>query len=206
MHTSVLPAPGPYALQAGTVLPATLITEIDSDLPGDVLAQIARDVWDSEGEQHILIPKGSKLLGSYANRVTVGQDRLLVSWHRLIFPDGRSITLPALETKDVAGAAGVHDQVDRHTAAVFGTTALLSLISAGVQLSQPRGTYTPFGYAPSTGEIAAGAVGQQLAQAATEMLRRNLDVAPTIRIRPGTAFGVFLRTDLTFPGPYLAHR
>jgi len=201
IHTSVAPAPGPYALQAGTLIPGVLITEINSDLPGEVLAQVARDVFDSQSQRVVLIPKGSRLLGTYEDQVAVGQNRLVVAWTRVIFPDGRSITLPGLQTKDRAGAGGVADQVDNHGGKVIGTAALLSLISAGAQLSQPNGSYG-FGAYPSAGQVAAGAAGQQLSEVTAQLLRRNMDVRPTIRIRQGMPFNVFLSTDLTFPGPY----
>ena len=202
-RTSVKPAPGPYAIQAGTVIPAVLVTEINSDLPGQVLAQVAHDVYDSRSLRALLIPKGSRLLGTYADQVGVGQNRLLVAWSRVILPDGRSISLPGLETKDRTGAGGLHDQVDRHGGQVFGTAALLSLIGAGVQLSQPNGGYGALGSYPTAGQVAAGAVGQQLADVATQMLRRDLNVQPTIRIRQGMPFNVFLATDLVFAEPYV---
>lgn len=203
LRMSVDSSPGPYALQAGTMIPAVLVTEINSDLPGEILAQVARDVYDSQRQAALLIPKGSKLLGKYDNQVTVGEDRLLVAWTRVIFPDGRSVTLPGLQGKDAAGAGGLHDQVDQHHGHVLGTAALLSLIGAGAQLAQPNGGYGPYGSYPTPpGQIMAGAAGQQMAQVTTEMLRRSLDMRPTIRIRQGTPFNVFLNTDVVFPGPY----
>jgi type IV secretion system protein VirB10 len=180
-----------------------LITEINSDLPGQVLAQVSRDVYDSRSLTTLLVPKGSKLLGKYADQVGVGQNRLLVAWSRVILPDGRSIVLPGLETKDRTGAGGLHDQVDRHGGQVFGTAALLSLIGAGTQLSQPNGGYGALGSYPTAGQVAAGAVGQQLADVATQMLRRDLNVQPTIRIRQGMPFNVFIATDLVFSEPYV---
>jgi type IV secretory pathway VirB10-like protein len=204
VHTSVDSAPGPYALQEGTLIPAVFVTEVNSDLPGAVLAQVARDVYDSRTQRTVLIPAGSRLVGAYEHQLAVGQDRLLVAWTRVIFPDGRSITLPGLETKDAAGAGGVRDRVDRHTRQVFGTATLLSLVGAAVQLSQPNGGYGLLGAVPSAGQVAAGAAGQQLAQVATQMLQRNMDVQPTIRIRQGTTFNVFVSADLTFPAPYAA--
>ena len=201
LRTAVQPAPGPHTVQAGTVIPAVLLTEVNSDLPGDVLAQVARDVYDSQTQQTLLLPKGAKLLGRYHDQIGVGQNRLLLAWTRVLFPDGRSIALPGLPTTDPAGAGGVADQVDRHGNRVFGTAALLSLIGAGAQLSQPRGGYGPWG-TPSAGEVAAGAMGQQLAGVATQLLQRDLDVQPTIRIRQGMPFNVFLTADLTFPGAY----
>lgn len=204
VRTSVDSAPGPYALQEGTLIPAVLVTEVNSDLPGAVLAQVARDVYDSRTQRTVLIPAGSRLVGAYEHQLAVGQDRLLVAWTRVIFPDGRSITLPGLETKDAAGAGGVRDRVDRHTRQVFGTATLLSLVGAAVQLSQPNGGYGLLGAVPSAGQAAAGAAGQQLAQVATQMLQRDMDVQPTIRIRQGTPFNVFVSADLTFPAPYAA--
>lgn len=202
IRTSVDPSPGPYAIQAGTLIPAVLMTEINSDLPGEVLAQVSRDVYDSRSEQALLIPKGSRLIGKYEDQIAAGQNRLLVAWTRVIFPDGRSVSLPGLETKDRSGAGGLHDQVDQHRRRVFGTAALLSLVGAGAQLSQPNGGYGAYGSYPSAGQIAAGAVGQQLAEVATQMLRRNMDAQPTIRIRQGMPFNVFLNADMVFPGPY----
>lgn len=196
------PSPGPYALQAGTMMPAVLLTEINSDLPGDVLAQVAHDVYDSRDQQALLIPKGARLIGTYDSDVSSNQRRLFVAWTRVIFPDGRSLALPGLETKDRSGAGGVADRVEQHRKRTFGTAALLSLVGAGAQLAQPNGGYGPMGAYPSAGQVAAGAAGQQLAQVATEMLRKQMDVQPTIRIRQGMPFQVFLRTDVVFPGPY----
>ena len=201
-HVRVDWAPSPYAVQAGTMIPAVLITEVNSDVPGQVLAQVARDVYDTRSQQTLLIPRGAKLIGSYEDQVPIGRDRLLMAWTRVLLPDGRSISLPGLPSKDRAGAGGVSDRVDRHVRRTFGTTALLSLIGAGLQLSQPRGATGVGGYYPSVGEVAAGAVGQQLAEVATQLLKRDLDARPTIRIRQGLQFNVFLNTDLVFQEPY----
>ena len=199
---SINSASSPYLVQAGTLVPAVLITEINSDLPGQVLAQVARDVYDTRSQRTILIPRGAKLIGTYEDQVPVGRDRLLVAWTRVLFPDGRSISLPGLQTKDRAGAGGVSDRVDRHVQRTFGTTALLSLIGAGLQLSQPRGAIVGGGYYPSVGQVAAATVGQQLAEVAAQLLKRDIDARPTIRIRQGLAFNVFLNTDLVFQQPY----
>lgn len=199
------PLSSPYTVQAGTVIPGLLITGITSDLPGQILGQVARDVYDSPTQRVVLIPKGAKLIATYDNEIIAGQNRVLVAFTRIIFPDGRSVALPGLGITDVQGAAGVSDDVDNHTRRVFGNALLLSVLSAGMQLSQPRqGTsiLTP----PSAGQVTAGAVGQELSQVATEILRKNLDVQPTITIRPGTPFNVFLNADLTFHGPYVDAR
>ncbi|MEP7348052.1 MAG: TrbI/VirB10 family protein, partial [Gemmatimonadaceae bacterium] len=198
---TVQAAPGPYAVQAGTVIPAVLMTEINSDLPGECLAQITRDVYDSRSQQILLIPRGAKLLCKYDDQLATGQSRLLVAWTRILLPDGRSISLPGLPATDQTGARGVSDQVDRHVARAYGTAGLLSLLTAGVQLAQPRNSGSVFA-APSTGEVMAGALGQQLNGVSVEMLRRDLTNHQTIRIRQGVEFNVFLNSDLTFPGPY----
>ncbi len=200
IRTSVEPSPGPFAVQAGTVVPAVLLTEINSELPGECLAQITRDVYDTPTQRTILIPKGAKLLCAYGDRVNAGQSRMLIAWTRVLLPDGRSITLPGLPGADERGARGVGGDVDRHARRAFGTAGLLSLVSAGLQLSQPRqgGAFA----APSAGQVAAGAVGQELAQVATQLLQRDLNVQPTIRVPQGTPVNVFLNVDLTFPGPY----
>lgn len=194
------PAGSPYTLRAGTVIPGLLLTGINSDLPGDLVAQVSRDVYDSRTQRTLLIPKGARLIGTYDNQVVAGQGRLLVAWTRLILPDGRSLRLPGLALKDLEGQTGAKDRVDTHWQRVFGKALLLSAISAGVQLSQPQQTsvLAP----PSAGQVAAGALGQELSNVALEILRRGMDVVPTITIRQGQPFNVFLNGDLVFDGPY----
>lgn len=200
--SSIEPLPSPYVIQAGTIIPGLLITGINSELPGQLLGQVSQDVYDSPTQHIPLIPKGSKLIGRYDNQIIVGQNRLLVAWTRLIFPDGRSLTLPGLGITDPQGAAGVTDGVNNHYRTVFGHALLLSLIGAGVQLGQPRQSYEGPYSAPTAGQVAAGGVSQELAQVASAIMRRNLDIQPTITIRPGTAFNIFLNGDVQFPGPY----
>jgi type IV secretory pathway VirB10-like protein len=194
------PAGSPYTLRAGTVIPGSLITGISSDLPGEIVGQVSRDVYDSRTQRILLVPRGSRLIGTYDNQVVAGQGRLLVGWTRLILPDGRSARLPGLALKDPQGQTGAKDKVDNHWRRVFGNALLLSAIGAGVQLSQPQqaSALAP----PTAGQVAAGALGQELSSVALEIIRRGMDVAPTITIRPGQAFNVFLNGDLVFDGPY----
>ncbi len=193
------PAGSPYTVRAGTLIPGLLLTGVSSDLPGGVIGQTSRDVFDSRTERLLLIPKGSRLIGTYDNR-SVGTGRLIVSWTRLLFPDGRSLTLPRLLATDERGQSGVHDEVNRHYGRIYGTALLMSIISAGAQLSQPQqsGLYA----SPSARQVAAGALGQQLSDVALESARRGLDIPPTITIRPGRPFNVFLTGDVTLDGPY----
>jgi type IV secretion system protein VirB10 len=187
-------------LDAGSLIPAVLATGINSDLPGDLVAQVSRDVFDSRTERRVLIPKGSRLLGRYQNQVATGQHRLLVAWDRLIFPDGTSLRFPGLPGTSGSGEAGLPGAVDNHLPTVFGSALLLSLLSAGVQLSQPQESAT-FGQAASTRQVGAAALGQELSTVATELLRRRLAIAPTLRIPSGTEFQVFVRADLAL-APY----
>jgi len=196
------PAGSPYILGAGTVMPGVLLTGVNSDLPGEIVGQVSRNVYDSRSQRLLLVPKGSKLIGTYDNQVAAGQGRLLIAWTRLILPDGRSMVLPGLPVKDRQGQTGAADRADHHHDRVFGRAILLSAISAGAQLSQPR--QTGILAVPSAGQIAAGALGQELSNVAIETLRRGMDVAPTITIRQGQPFLVFLNGDLVFEGPYQA--
>ncbi|MGH7574926.1 MAG: TrbI/VirB10 family protein, partial [Longimicrobiales bacterium] len=127
--------------------------------------------------------------------------RVLIAWTRLIFPDGRSLSLPGLPTKDLRGAAGVPSHVNNHYARLYGQAALLSIIGAGAQLSQPQQSNV---LAPaSAGQVAAGALGQQLLQVSMETVRRNMDVRPTLEVKASTPFYIFLERDLVLDGPYV---
>ncbi|HWZ59899.1 MAG TPA: TrbI/VirB10 family protein [Gemmatimonadaceae bacterium] len=193
-----------FTLTAGTVLAATLVTQITSDLPGTVVAQLTRDAYDSRTGRFVLIPKGTRLIGRYDSRVSAGQRRMLVTWTRLIFPDARELALPDLAAVDEHGAAGLADAVDNHLPRVFGTALALSAVGAGAQLSQPSGGSALV--TPSAGQVAAGALGQQMSGTATDVLRRAADIPPTITVRAGFPFDLLLAHDLALPGPYADSR
>ena len=190
-----------FAVHAGTVIPGLLLTGINSDLPGEILGQTSRDVFDSRTESVLLVPKGSRLIGSYDNR-SANTGRLIVAWTRLILPDGRSLALPHLAAADERGQVGLHDEVNHHYGRIYGAALLTSVISAGVQLSQPQQSAL---YAvPSSRQVAAGALGQNLGDVALEGAKRGLDTPPTITIRPGQPFNVFVADDIVFDGAYIA--
>jgi type IV secretory pathway VirB10-like protein len=186
-------------LEAGTVLPAALVTAVDSDVAGPLVAQVTQDVFDRD-QRRVVIPRGSRLLGAYDHQVALGESRLLVAWGRVIFPDGSGLSFPGLPAATRSGEAGLPGSVNNHLARVFGSAVLLSILGAGVQLSQPQESAT-FGTAASTRQVAAAAVGQELSSVAIEMLRRQLSVPPTIRIAAGTRFYVFLRGDVRLEEP-----
>jgi type IV secretion system protein TrbI len=192
------PAASGTTLAAGTLIPALLETEINSDLPGSLLAQVSRDVYDLH-QRSVVLPRGTRLLGAYQNQVAVGQRRLLVAWTRLTFPDGSGFDLPGLPATDPSGAAGLTARVQNHLLRVFGDALLLSLLSAGADLSQPQNRNLSL--APSAGSVASAAVGQELANVGVQLLRRDLSIQPTLRLAAGTPFLVFVNGDLPLAPP-----
>ena len=186
------PAPR-TTLAAGTLIPALLETEVNSDLPGPLLAQVSRDVYDLR-QTTVVVPRGSRLLGRYDNRIAVGQRRLLIAWTRLTLPDGSSFDLPGLPGTDAAGAAGLTADVQNHLLRLFGDALLLSLLAAGADLSQPASPNLTL--APTAGSVASAAVGQQLADVGLQLVHRDLAVQPTLRLAAGTPFTVFVNGDL----------
>jgi len=197
------PAGSPFRVSAGTLIPAVLTAGINSDLPGQTTALVRRNVYDSRTGRYLLIPQGSRLVGEYASRVAYGQRRIFVAWNRLIFPDGRSLDLAGMQGADLAAVAGLRDRVNNHFVRTFGSALLLAAVSTGVQLSQPD-DHRGFHSSPTPSQLAAAAVGQELGRVAAEYLRRNLDVRPTIEIRPGYELNVEVTADLDLPGPYEA--
>ena len=192
----------PYEVKAGTIIPGVLLTGVNSDLPGQLIAQVREPVFDTETGQHLLIPQGARLVGLYGHQTVYGQERVLITWKRVIFPNGSSLSLKdGMPGTDALGAAGFRDEVNQHLVRVFGSALLLSVISAGIQLSQ----IPEFGQGfsgPTAGNVLGAAVGQQLGQTSSELIRRGMNVSPTIEIRPGYAFNVMVIQDIVFPGPY----
>jgi type IV secretory pathway VirB10-like protein len=195
----------PYRLLQGSLIPATLETSVNSDLPGLATALVRQDVFDSPTGSYLLVPRGARLVGQYSSDVQHGDSRLLLAWTRLLLPDGTSYDLSRLPAADLAGASGVPAKVDSHLPRLFATAFFLSIISAGAQLSQaPSGSDLRGN--PTASEIAAGALGQELGQVSSGLLRRGLDVRPSLRLAAGTPFNVQVASDLDFPRPYAALR
>jgi type IV secretory pathway VirB10-like protein len=192
----------PYEVREGTLVEAYLITGVHSDLPGEVIAQVSRNVYDSETQQVLLVPRGTRLIGTYDNQVAVDQSRLLVAWTRMVFPDGRSVALPGLGSKDGTGASGLTGRVNRHYWQAFGNAAMLALVGGSLTYaaSRSRPAGGTFAY-PTPGEVMAGSVATELSRVATEMLRGNVNRRPTIQIPAGTRFNVFMNGDLAL-APY----
>jgi type IV secretion system protein VirB10 len=184
----------PFELKSGTIIPATMIGGVSSDLPGQILGQVSENVYDTATGRFILIPQGAKLAGAYDNSVTTGQERVLVAWTRIIFPDASALDLGKMPGADEGGFAGFHDKVDDHFLKVFGNALLLSVMRAGVQLSQGNANNQTSGL--TTQQTIAAALGQQLGQLGQETARRNMQVQPTLEIRPGYRFVVMVTKDI----------
>lgn len=192
LPTGRKPLVSPFEVKAGTVIPGVMIGGINSDLPGQIIGQVSENVWDTATGRHLLIPQGSRLLGTYSNQVTRGQSRVLVGWQRIIYPDGSSLDLEGMPGVDQAGAGGFRDKVNNHYGRVFGDALLMSLFAAGIQLSQPE---AQVGGSYDSQQIVAASLGQQLGQAGMQITQRNLNIQPTLEIRPGYRFNVMVTRD-----------
>ena len=190
----------PYEITAGSVLPAALITGIDSELPGLISAQMREDVYDTKTGRFLLIPRGAKLVGLYKSDVGFGQSRIQVAWTRLIFPDTTSIDLEDMPGADVQGGAGVSGIVDNNYGRIFSAAILTSLIAAGLELSEPQqGSLLQV---PTAGQTVSQSVGQQLSQTTTQIINKNLNIAPKIYVAKGYPFLVTVDRDIVLPGVY----
>jgi type IV secretion system protein VirB10 len=197
------PPRSPYELRAGFVLPGTLISGINSQLPGQIMAQTSQDVFDTATGKYKLFPQGSRLVGTYSSEVAYGQARVLVAWQRIIFPDGKAMDIGAMPGADGAGYGGFTDQVDNHYLRIFGSALLMSAITAGAAYSQ-QNQNTGTIYAPNAQSTLSSALGQQLGQATVQMITKNMNIAPTLEIRPGYRFNILVTKDLTLSKPYEA--
>jgi type IV secretion system protein VirB10 len=121
-----------YEFKTGTVIPGVMVSGVNFDLPGSLIAQVSQNVYDTAIGRSLLIPQGFKLYGVYDSRVVYGQSRVLIAWNRIIFPDGSSVALGAMPGADIAGYAGFHDQVDNHYLRIFGSAVLMSLVTGGM--------------------------------------------------------------------------
>ena len=192
-----------YELRAGFVIPATLISGINSELPGQIIGQVTQDVYDTATGKYKLIPQGSRLVGAYTSDIAYGQSRLMAAWQRIIFPDGKALDIGAMPAADSAGYAGLSDQVNNHYFRIFGSALLLSGVTAGMTHALDKGKEDR-GNVPSIQDSLNAALANQLGQVAIEMIRKNMNIAPTLEIRPGFRLNVMVVKDLTFTKPYQA--
>ncbi len=178
-----------HQLMAGSVIAASLITGLNSDLPGLVVAQITENIFDTVSGKTLLIPQGSRLIGSYDSVVAFGQSRALLVWHRIVMPDGSSIVIDNLPATDAAGYAGVADEGDYHTWALVKGVALATLLGVGTEL----------GFGSEESDLLRAirqSTQQNVSQAGQRLIEKNLNIQPTITVRPGWPIRVIVQKDL----------
>ena len=203
LPSSVMPQFSPFELKRGSVIPATLITGINSDLPGRITAQVSQHVFDSATGHRLLIPQGAKLFGRYDSNVSFGQSRVLVVWTDIIFPNGATLQVGGMAGTDAKGYGGFRDKVDRHWFRTFGSAALLAVIGTGIDMAVPQRSTV------ATQDTASDAARRNFAETFGRLTERtiskNLDVQPTLQIRPGYKFNVLVDQDIVFPSVYRAN-
>ena len=189
----------PYEILAGGLIPAQLVTAINSDLPGTIIAQVTNNVYDTVTGNYLLIPQGTRVLGTYDNQISYGQKRVLIVWNRLIFPNGTSFDLEGQPGVDLMGQAGLHDLVNNHYTRIFGSALAFSIFGALGQLSQPQQAANSY---PTNSQIIYGAIGQNLTEAGIQLTEKNMNIQPTENIRIGCGLNILLTRDMVFPGRY----
>lgn len=198
LPNSVVPQMSPYELKRGSVIPATLVTGINSDLPGRITAQVSQNVYDSATGRQLLIPQGSKLFGRYDSKVAFGQNRVLVIWTDIVFPNGSTLQIGGMAGTDAAGYGGFTDKVDDHLLETFGSAILVALIGTGTEMMLPGDNNTGNDAENSARESFAETFGE----ISEQTVSKNLDVQPTLEIRPGYQFNVLVDQDIVFPGAF----
>ncbi|ARE40977.1 Conjugative transfer protein TrbI [Rhodovulum sp. P5] len=183
----------PYVLQAGSVIEAALLTGLRSDLPGQITAQVTANVYDSPTGQFLLIPQGARLLGEYDSSVETGQRRLLLAWTRLILPGGRSIVLERQPGTDQAGYAGLEDGVDNHWGQLFRAAGLATILNIGLETGEGGGD--------EIAEAIRDGTQDTIGRAGEAIVQRQLQIPPTLTIRPGFPVRVMVTRDLVLE-PY----
>lgn len=179
----------PYVVQAGTIIPAALITGINSDLPGQITAQATEHVYDSPTGSHLLIPQGARMIGQYDSQVAFGQRRVLLVWNRIIMPDGTSIVLERLPGTDTEGFSGLEDEVDHHWGQLFRAAALSTLLGIGTELGSSDDESEIAQAIRESAQDSVSDVGQQI-------VRRQLNIQPTLTVRPGFPIRIVVNRDL----------
>jgi type IV secretory pathway VirB10-like protein len=187
----------PFVIQAGTIIPAALITGIRSDLPGQITAQVTQAIFDSPTGRAKLVPQGARLIGAYDSQVAFGQSRVLLVWTRLIMPNGRSIVLERQQGADAGGYSGLEDEIDNHWAELFKAALLSTILGVGAELGAgaDNGSNTDILQALRLGAA------NSLNQTGQQVTRRNLTIQPTLTIRPGFPVRVIVNRDLVLE-PY----
>lgn len=199
---SIMEAPTtPFEIRAGAVIPGIMLSGINSDLPGQIMAQVSQNVYDTATGKYLLIPQGSRMVGTYSSDVGFGQEGVLIAWQRLVFPDGKALDIGAMPGADMAGYSGFRDKVNHHLWRVYGSALFMAGITAGASLATQDDNSVGYEQ-PSVSSELSSALGQQLGQVSAQIISKNLNIAPTIEIRPGYRFNIVAVKDVTFTKAY----
>lgn len=198
------PLDRPFLVRAGTVIPATLISGINSDLPGQIIGQVSQNVYDTATGKYLLVPQGTRLIGTYGTQTAYGQERVLVAWQRLVYPDGKTLDLGGMPGTDTAGYSGFRDLVDNHWWKMISSAFLMSGIVATVSVATDDDDNDSSDDDDSTSmnDELMRAMATQFGNVIAQVIQRNLNISPTIQIRPGYKFNVMTTRDMNFAGPY----
>ncbi|GHV50161.1 hypothetical protein FACS1894216_01820 [Synergistales bacterium] len=196
-----LPQQFPYELKAGTIIPGLMISGINSDLPGNVLAQVSENVWDTATGKHILIPKGTKIIGVYDSEVSYGQRRVLLLRNRLVLPNGASLNIAGSPGIDRAGYSGISGRVNEHLGKMLGAALFASVFIAGAEMIYDKDTQQN-SENKSPSDVAAESTARSILEMGTRLMNKASDIQPTITVRPGKKVGIFIQQDVVFPFPY----
>lgn len=201
LPNQVVPRLSLYELKRGSVIPATLVSGVNSDLPGRIAAQVSQNVYDSASGHRLLIPQGAKLFGRYDSSVTFGQRRVLVVWTDIIFPNGATLQIGGMAGTDAQGYGGFKDRVNNHYFQIFGSAILIAAIGAGIDMAVPEDR-NALGSENSAENSARRSFAETFGRVAERTISKNIDVQPTLEVRPGYKFNILVDQDIVFPGAY----
>ena len=196
LHRGVQYPKSPYTMFAGTIVPCIMTQGVNSDLPGQIGCMVSQNIYDTVTGKYLLLPQGTKAMGTYDSRVAYGQSRVLVVWTRLVRPDGSAIALEGMPGTDLSGYAGLTGRVNNHYGRLLSGVVLGSIIGAGAQVAAGANAQNP-----SFGQLAVQGAGQNINQAGQQITRKNLNIQPTIEVTPGDRLNIFATKDLILP-PY----
>ena len=202
-----VPIDDPYLVRAGTVIPATLISGMNSQIPGQIIAQVSQNVYDSAVGDSLLIPQGTRLIGTYnSTNIGYGQERIMCAWQRLVYPDGKVLDLGSMPGTDQAGYSGFTDLVDNHWWELISSAFLMSGVTAGVAIAteDDNDSSNDNDDNSSINDELRQALATQFGNVIAQVIQRNLNLAPTLEIRPGYKFNVMVTKDLRFIKPFEA--
>lgn len=193
----------PYMVRAGMVIQGTLISGVNSDIAGQIIGQVSQNVYDTATGKHVLIPQGTRIIGTYNSGVSYGQERVMIAWQRLVFPDNKELDLGAMPGADISGYSGFADEVNNHWWKVLSSAFLMSGFVAGVSyVTNDKNKNSNSNTNTNLSTEMKYALASQFGNVITRVIEKNLNIAPTITIRPGYRFNIMVTKDLVFGKPY----